>query len=217
MKNLIQHLLLRSMITFACLSSIIIAYDIQHVEPPFWWTGMVDKKLQLMIHGENISDLNPEIDHKGIEIEKIHRIKNKNYIFIDLSLKNAKPGSFDISFKRSGKIEAKYKYDLLERKLGSMERKGFDPSDVIYLITPDRYANGNPDNDTVEGLKEGSDRTKGRGRHGGDIQGIIDHIDYIDDKNIHAITCCRTYWWCRLWCLLLLHRHASTNRNTYRK
>ena len=181
MNNFIQHLFLRSLVAFACLSSIIIAYDIQHVEPPFWWTGMVDKKLQLMIHGENISDLNPEIDHKGVEIEKIHRLENKNYLFIDLLLNNAKPGSFDILFKRSGKIESEYKYDLLERDPGSMERKGFDPSDVIYLITPDRYANGNQDNDTVEGLKEGYDRTKGRGRHGGDIQGIIDHIDYIKD------------------------------------
>ena len=102
-------------------------------------------------------------------------------MFIDLLLNDAKPGSFDILFKRSGKIESEYKYDLLERDPGSMERKGFDPSDVIYLITPDRYANGDQDNDTVEGLKEGYDRTKGRGRHGGDIQGIIDHIDYIKD------------------------------------
>ena len=181
MNNFIQHLFLRSLVAFACLSSIIIAYDIQHVEPPFWWTGMVDKKLQLMIHGENISDLNPEIDHKGVEIDKIHRLENKNYLFIDLLLNDAKPGSFDILFTRSGKIESEYKYDLLERDPGSMQRKGFDPSDVIYLITPDRYANGNQDNDTVEGLKEGYDRAKGRGRHGGDIQGIIDHIDYIKD------------------------------------
>ena len=176
MNKFIQHLFLRSLVAFACLSSRIIAYDIQHVEPPFWWTGMVDKKLQLMIHGENISDLNPEIDHKGVEIDKVHRLENKNYLFIDLLLNDAKPGSFDILFKRSGKIESEYKYDRLERDPGSMRRKGFDPSDVIYLITPDRYANSDQDNDTVEGLKEGDDRTKGRGRHGGDIQGIIDHI-----------------------------------------
>ena len=181
MNNFIQYLFIRSLITFACLSSRIIAYDIQHVEPPFWWIGMEDKKLQLMIHGENISDLNPEIDHKGVEIEKIHRLENKNYLFIDLLLNNANPGSFDILFKRSGKVESEYNYDLLERMPGSMERKGFDPSDVIYLITPDRYANGDPNNDIIDGLKEGVDRSKNGGRHGGDIQGIIDHLDYIED------------------------------------
>ena len=181
MNNFIQYLFIRSLITFACLSSRIIAYDIQHVEPPFWWIGMEDKKLQLMIHGENISDLNPEIDHKGVEIENIHRLENKNYLFIDLLLNNANPGSFDILFKRSGKVESEYNYDLLERMPGSMERKGFDPSDVIYLITPDRYANGDPNNDIIDGLKEGVDRSKNGGRHGGDIQGIIDHLDYIED------------------------------------
>ncbi|MAX34182.1 MAG: alpha-amlyase, partial [Euryarchaeota archaeon] len=142
---------------------------------------MADSKLQIMVHGTNISDLNPEIDHRSVEIDKIHRLENKNYLFIDLLLNDAKPGSFDILFKRSGKIESEYKYDLLERDPGSMERKGFDPSDVIYLITPDRYANGDPDNDAIDGLKEGFDRSKNRGRHGGDIQGIIDHIDYIKD------------------------------------
>ena len=163
------------------LFSSLTAYDIKHLEPPFWWTGMVDSKLQLMVHGKNISDLKPEIDHKDIEIKQIHRLENKNYLLIDLLLNNAKPGNFEILFKRSGKIEVKYNYDLLDRKPGSMERNGFDPSDVIYLITPDRYANGDPYNDTIDGLKEGFDRNKNRGRHGGDIQGIIDHLDYIKD------------------------------------
>ena len=163
------------------LFSSLTAYDIKHLEPPFWWTGMVDSKLQLMVHGKNISDLKPEINHKDIEIKQIHRLENKNYLLIDLLLNNAKPGNFEILFKRSGKIEVKYNYDLLDRKPGSMERNGFDPSDVIYLITPDRYANGDPYNDTIDGLKEGFDRNKNRGRHGGDIQGIIDHLDYIKD------------------------------------
>ena len=163
------------------LLSSLTAYDIKHLEPPFWWTGMVDSKLQLMVHGKNISDLKPEINHKDIEIKQIHRLENKNYLLIDLLLNNAKPGNFEILFKRSGKIEVKYNYDLLDRKPGSMERNGFDPSDVIYLITPDRYANGDPYNDTIDGLKEGFDRNKNRGRHGGDIQGIIDHLDYIKD------------------------------------
>ncbi|SVA59084.1 uncharacterized protein METZ01_LOCUS111938, partial [marine metagenome] len=154
--NFIPHTVLKLLITIVCLLSRSVAYDIRHLEPPFWWVGMVESKLQLMVHGENISDLQPEIDHEGIEIDEIHRSENKNYIFIDLSLTKVKPGSFDIIFKHSGKIEAKYQYDLFERKSGSMERHGFDPSDVIYLITPDRFANGDPSNDTVLSLKESS-------------------------------------------------------------
>ena len=185
--NFIPHTVLKLLITIVCLLSRSVAYDIRHLEPPFWWVGMVESKLQLMVHGENISDLQPEIDHEGIEIDEIHRSENKNYIFIDLSLTKVKPGSFDIIFKHSGKIEAKYQYDLFERKSGSMERHGFDPSDVIYLITPDRFANGDPSNDTVLSLKESSDRGNKDGRHGGDIQGIIGHLDYIEKMGFTQI------------------------------
>jgi len=185
--NFIPHTVLKLLITIVCLLSRSVAYDIRHLEPPFWWVGMVESKLQLMVHGENISDLQPEIDHEGIEIDEIHRPENKNYIFIDLSLTKVKPGSFDIIFKHSGKIEEKYQYDLFERKSGSMERHGFDPSDVIYLITPDRFANGDPSNDTVLSLKESSDRGNKDGRHGGDIQGIIGHLDYIEKMGFTQI------------------------------
>ena len=163
-------------------------YHINHLEPPFWWVGMADNKLQLMVHGKNISDLEPEIFHTGIEINQVHRLSNPNYLFIDLFLsEEAMPGEFDIIFNEEGQPKTKYNYTLLKREPDSDGRQGFSPADVIYLITPDRYANGDPGNDSSSQLKEKQNRLKKNGRHGGDIQGIIDHLDYISDMGFTQI------------------------------
>jgi len=163
-------------------------YHINHLEPPFWWVGMADNKLQLMVHGKNISNLEPEIFHTGIEINQVHRLSNPNYLFIDLFLsEEAMPGEFDIIFNEEGQPKTKYNYTLLKREPDSDGRQGFSPADVIYLITPDRYANGDPGNDSSSQLKEKQNRLKKNGRHGGDIQGIIDHLDYISDMGFTQI------------------------------
>ena len=163
-------------------------YRIDHLEPPFWWAGMVENKLQLMVHGKNISDLEPEFFHPGIEINQVHRLSNPNYLFIDLFLsEEAMPGEFEIIFNKEGQPKTKYNYTLLKRESDSADRKGFSPADVIYLITPDRYANGDPGNDSSSQLKEKQNRLKKGGRHGGDIQGIIDHLDYISDMGFTQI------------------------------
>ena len=163
-------------------------YRIDHLEPPFWWAGMAENKLQLMVHGKNISDLEPEFFHPGIEINQVHRLSNPNYLFIDLFLsEEAMPGEFEIIFNKEGQSKTKYNYTLLKRESDSADRKGFSPADVIYLITPDRYANGDPGNDSSSQLKEKQNRLKKDGRHGGDIQGIIDHLDYISDMGFTQI------------------------------
>ena len=163
-------------------------YRIDHLEPPFWWAGMAENKLQLMVHGKNISDLEPEFFHPGIEINQVHRLSNPNYLFIDLFLsEEAMPGEFEIIFNKEGQPKTKYNYTLLKRESDSADRKGFSPADVIYLITPDRYANGDPGNDSSSQLKEKQNRLKKGGRHGGDIQGIIDHLDYISDMGFTQI------------------------------
>ena len=163
-------------------------YRIDHLEPPFWWAGMAENKLQLMVHGKNISDLVPEFFHPGIEINQVHRLSNPNYLFIDLFLsEEAMPGEFEIIFNKEGQSKTKYNYTLLKRESDSADRKGFSPADVIYLITPDRYANGDPGNDSSSQLKEKQNRLKKGGRHGGDIQGIIDHLDYISDMGFTQI------------------------------
>ena len=164
------------------------SYQIDHLEPPFWWAGMADNTLQLMAHGKVIADLEPELSYPGIVINQVHRLDNPNYLFIDLLLsETTKPGKFDIVFKESGRPLISHPYEILKRNAGSAERQGFSPADVIYLITPDRYANGDPSNDSSLRLEEKSNRQNKDGRHGGDIQGIIDHLDYIAEMGFTQI------------------------------
>jgi len=164
------------------------SYQIDHLEPPFWWIGMADNTLQLIVHGKDIADLEPELTDLGVVINKVHRLDNPNYLFIDLLLSETTiPGKFDIIFKESGQIIISHPYQILKRNVGSAERQGFSPADVIYLITPDRYANGNTDNDSEPSLKEKPNRKNKDGRHGGDIQGIIDHLDYIAEMGFTQI------------------------------
>ena len=172
--------------------SISVSSQIERVEPPNWWVGFKDSKLQLLVKGNDISALTPEIEYAGVRIQKVHKAKSPNYLFIDLQIdSDAKPGSFTIVFNAKGKKKLKHEYTLKEKQKPSDEYIGFDSSDVIYLITPDRFANANPDNDIIEGLKETAiDRKDDYARHGGDIQGITDHVDYISDMGFTAIWSC---------------------------
>jgi glycosidase len=163
-------------------------YKINHLEPPFWWTGMKSPHLQLLIHGEGISDLSPELDFPGVTLLEITRVQNPNYLFVNLYIRpEADPGSFDIQFKKGDETVISYNYKLKEREPGSAMRQGFNQSDALYLISPDRFANGNPSNDQVEYLAEKPNRSFPGGRHGGDIRGIIDHLDYIDEMGFTSI------------------------------
>ncbi|MCB0855607.1 MAG: cyclomaltodextrinase N-terminal domain-containing protein, partial [Bacteroidetes bacterium] len=111
-----------------------------------------------------------------------------NYLVIDLEISDqAKPGTLVLNFKRGDENVVSVNYELQKRREGSASREGFNPSDVMYLITPDRFANGNPENDEVAGLKEKSDRKFKGGRHGGDIKGILDNLNYIKDMGFTAI------------------------------
>jgi glycosidase len=156
---------------------------IDHMDPPFWWTGMHDRHLQLMVHGPAIADLEPAIAYPGVRIAAVTRVANRNYLFIDLDIApDTKPGDVAIDFKAPPGSSARplsHTYRLLARAAGSAERKGFGKGDAIYQLMPDRFANGDTKNDSVPGLADKLDRKLGHGRHGGDIQGIIDHLDYI--------------------------------------
>ena len=164
------------------------AQSISRVEPPFWYADMNNPKLQLLVYGKDIGDLKPSIKEKGITIEQVHQVENPDYLFIDLNIaKGTKAGTFKIKFKQKKKTVLTQKYELKQRIKGSAERKSFTSSDVIYLITPDRFANGNPQNDAVSSLKQAPNRADEHGRHGGDIQGIIDHLDYIKDMGFTSV------------------------------
>ena len=177
--------------------------DIQKVEPPHWWIGFKNQKLQLLVKHPNIGSATPEISYSGISLVKFHKADSPNYLFLDLEISEAaNAGKFNINFKLGDDSELTQTYELKERQKSSEEYVGFDSSDAIYLITPDRFANGNPSNDIilnpVEDNREAStevtalkdatiNRNHGYARHGGDINGVIKHLDYIDDMGFTAI------------------------------
>ncbi|GAB3815914.1 glycoside hydrolase family 13 protein [Pontibacter rugosus] len=148
---------------------------------------MKETKLQLLLHGKNIATLEPHIQYPGIKITDVIKVKSPNYLFINLDLKSAKPGKFEVQLKQGAKVAQLYKYELKQREANSEAREGFNSSDVMYLITPDRFANGNPKNDSMKGMADKLNRSDKAGRHGGDITGIINHLDYIDEMGFTTL------------------------------
>ncbi|MBJ6368269.1 glycoside hydrolase family 13 protein [Snuella sedimenti] len=167
-------------------------HTIERVEPPNWWVGFKNNTLQLLVKHPNISEAAPYISYQGVAIKKIHSADSPNYLFIDLSIdKNTNPGQFNINFKLKDGKELIHTYELKPRRKSADEYVGFDSSDAIYLITPDRFANGDPSNDINNNLLEQTiDRTNDYARHGGDIAGITKHLDYIESMGFTAIWPC---------------------------
>ena len=154
--------------------------QVQKVEPPYWWSGMKDSELELLVYGENINQLQPDFP-ENVTIKKVQQVDNPNYLFITIDTKNIEPGTVTLKFKKGRRTISKLTYEFKQRRPGSANRKGFDSSDVIYLLMPDRFANGDTTNDSRPETIELANRSIQGGRHGGDIKGIIDHLDYIDE------------------------------------
>lgn len=170
------------------LSQMISAQSINRVEPLCWWVGMENKNLQLMIYGKEIGDAQVDINYPGVTLSKVNRLQNQNYLFLDLSInETVKAGSFDIIFSFKNQSSLKYTYTLYQRKDNSSLRKGFSSNDVVYLIMPDRFGNGDSSNDEVDGYKDKLKRKNQYGRHGGDIQGIINHLDYFNELGVTSL------------------------------
>lgn len=161
--------------------------EIAHVEPLSWWVGM-KCPLQLMINGPAISDYDVAVEGgRGVRVSAETRAESPDYLFVDLSISSdAKPGTYWLVFTR-GEDSFKYAYEIAARAEGSAARRSFTTGDLIYLIMPDRFANGDPSNDNTDDTAEKADRSRASGRHGGDLQGIIDHLDYISDLGATAI------------------------------
>jgi glycosidase len=158
--------------------------NLKRVEPPYWFTGMNNSHLQLLVYGDQIALAEVTINSNSFKLQKVNKTDNPNYLFLDVEiLPDALPGSYTISFKY-GKKPIIYNYEL---KAKSNLKRGFSSKDLIYLIMPDRFANGNPLNDNDPGMSEQADRTKPNGRHGGDIQGVINRLDYIQDLGITTL------------------------------
>lgn len=156
-------------------------------EPAFWWSGMKNPELQLMVYGENIASFRPSVSYPGVKLKSSVALESPNYLLVYLDVENAQPGTFDITFTKDKK-QIKMPYELKARKKDACKIKGFDSSDVLYLIMPDRFANGDPSNDNlVMKTAYKTDRNDPSARHGGDLAGIEKHLDYIEDLGVTAI------------------------------
>lgn len=161
---------------------------IEHVEPLSWWVGM-STPLQLMINGEGVSAYDVTIlpEGQGVEVAAVHKADSPNYLFVDVAIADdAVADDYTLRFS-DGRRKYDVKYTIAERKEGSRERESFTTADFVYLIMPDRFANGNPDNDSTDDTVEKVQRSNPGRRHGGDLQGMIDHLDYIADLGATAI------------------------------
>lgn len=155
-------------------------FVIDHLEPANWWVGMNHDRVELMVHGPGISALTPRLSHPGVTVAGVEKGENPNYLFVTLAIApDAKPGAFDIEFFDGAKLALRHPWRVDAREAGSAQRRGFDASDAIYLITPDRFANADPRNDSAPDMAEHANRSDSNGRHGGDITGIRRHLDYI--------------------------------------
>src|ERR1700761_2409168 len=162
---------------------------LERVEPMFWWTGMHNPDLQLIVHGKDISARNVTLSYPGVKLVAVHKVENPNYLFIDLRIfSSAAPGTFPINFIKAGEKSLTYQYSLKKRDQSPGRVQGVTDKDLIYLIMPDRFSNGDPSNDSKPGMREqGINRDSMFYRHGGDIQGIMNHLDYLKDLGVTAI------------------------------
>jgi glycosidase len=163
--------------------------QVKHIEPLNWWAGMKDPNLQLMVNGKGIGKTKVSISYPGITVINSIKGDSDNYLFINLVISsNIKPGKFLISFLNQGKVVEKVEYEIKSRPSLKNPLQGFNSSDVICLVTPDRFVNGDTTNDVVEGLKEKTINRSNQGaRHGGDIRGMINSLDYFKKMGYTAI------------------------------
>lgn len=162
---------------------------IKRVEPLNWWVGMHNPHLQLMLYGAGISATDVSIDYPGVQLEKVNRVANDNYLFLDLMIsQDAKPGTFDITLKDGEETVGSFPYELKPRNPEQIKAQGITSSDFIYLLMPDRFANGNPKNDVIRGMRDNTlNRDSMYYRHGGDLQGVMDKLDYLSELGVTAV------------------------------
>ncbi|HMM10738.1 MAG TPA: glycoside hydrolase family 13 protein [Bacteroidales bacterium] len=174
--------------TMQCAGTMLLAQEISRIEPPFWWTGMAHSELQLLVHGKDIGKTRVSLDYPGVELKEAVMVENPNYLFLNLVIRpEARPGIMQLSFQGARKRPVIAQYELKARSEGSAQRKGFDNADVIYLLMPDRFANADPSNDNMPGMLETANRKNPDGRHGGDLAGIVSHLDYLKQLGVTTL------------------------------
>ena len=181
---------MKKIVLFICLIATLSASaQVERVEPPHWYAGFENDELQLMLYGKNIGKAEVSLDAVGVELVRVHRANSENYLFLDLVLtENSAPEKLTFNLELESGASQELAYEIKERSRPEAHFKGFDNTDAIYLITPDRFANGDPTNDEDPSLREKKiDRDDDYGRHGGDIRGIINHLDYIEEMGFTAL------------------------------
>jgi len=160
---------------------------ISKIEPPNWWAGMKVNQIQLMVYGENLNDVVVKSNEDDFKIVKVYEADNPSYLFVDVEISSSIiPGNYKLFFEGSG-VKTEIDFPILKRNEDSSRHNGFNSSDIVYLIMPDRFANGDTLNDTDEGFIDSLNRNHPSRRHGGDLQGIINHLDYFNELGVTAL------------------------------
>jgi hypothetical protein len=170
-------------------------YQIDRVDPPFWWTEMAEEEVELLVYGENIGECGVEMmAYDGVRLLAVQPVENPNYLFLSLRIeKGTQPGKLAFRFQPPAGAEASpplpipYTYPLARRDQSPTRNQGVTSEDFIYLLMPDRFANGNPENDIVEGMQQEIEPGAIYQRRGGDIAGIMEHLDYLKDLGVTTL------------------------------
>lgn len=169
----------------SCVAQKLVPKVLQHVEPASWWANMNLSEIEILLHGKDIAKYSVVV--KGLDLIEVKKTENPNYLFVKVNTKDKAIGNYPIQLSDGKKIVAEHIFELKTRRENSASREGFSTKDVIYLIMPDRFANGDPSNDSHPATVEKLNRSFPGGRHGGDIQGIINNLDYIQELGATAI------------------------------
>lgn len=177
---------------------------VDRIEPTDWYVGMKNPSLQLMVYGKDIAKVqNVTTDYAGVRVDSVVRLDSPNYLLVYLNVKDAKAGVMTLQFDKK-----KVNYQLKAREKSGDQRQGFDISDVLYMLMPDRFAQGAGHQARIKGLRTyREDRSKPSLRHGGDINGIREHLDYFTQLGVTA-----------LWFTPVLENDSpdsETNQSTY--
>ena len=157
---------------------------IDRIDPTDWFVGLKNPQVQLMVYGKNIAAVQRvATDYPGVVVDSVVRLASPNYLFVYLNLRQAKPGTMTLQFDK-----VKVQYQLQQREMAGDKRIGFDNSDVLYMLMPDRFAQGQGHQPQVKGMRPyKEDRSQPSLRHGGDLNGIREHLDYFNELGVTAL------------------------------
>lgn len=161
--------------------------EVTKVEPPNWWVGMKHNTVQLMLYGKGLRDAKAHVGRGGVQVLRYHSVPNDHYAFVDVRVDpTATVGDYALTVSK-GQESSTVRFPIRRRANRARRHQGFSAEDIVYLITPDRFANGDPSNDRHPRMLDEYDPRRDELRHGGDLRGIMDHLDHIVDLGCTAI------------------------------